>query len=68
MAIKKFTKEELEKMKDLTDYERLKKMTEEEIEDAAKSDPDVPHLSEEELKKFKKVKRNRSSVSEKDKD
>lgn len=68
MTIKKFTKEELEKMKDLTDYERLQTMTEEEIEEAAKSDPDVPHLSEEELKKFKKVKRNRSSVSEKDKD
>ena len=67
MSIKKFSKEELEKMKDLTDYERLKNMTEEEIEEAAKSDPDVPHLSEEELKKFKKVKRNRSLGNEKDK-
>lgn len=68
MTIKKFTKEELEKLKDLTDYERLKKMTGEEIEEAAKSDPDVPHLSEEDLKKFQRVKRSRNSHNEKDKD
>jgi len=39
-----------------TDYERLKKMTEGEIEENAKDDPDAPLLTDEELKKFKKVK------------
>lgn len=38
-----------------TDYERLKEMTEEEIEENAKSDPDAPLLTDEDLKKFKKV-------------
>jgi|TARA_B110000211_G_scaffold137204_1_gene156970 hypothetical protein len=38
-----------------TDYERLKKMTEEEVEENAKTDPDAPLLTEEDLKKFKKV-------------
>lgn len=55
------------KLQDLTDYERLKKMTEKELEEAAKSDPDVPHFSEEDLKKFQRVKRNRNSHNEKDK-
>lgn len=38
-----------------TDYERLKRMTEQEIDDNAKSDEDAPLLSEEDLKKFKRV-------------
>lgn len=38
-----------------TDYERLKKMTEEEVEENAKNDPDAPLLTDEELKKFRKV-------------
>ncbi|MFT3929343.1 MAG: hypothetical protein QM709_03495 [Spongiibacteraceae bacterium] len=38
-----------------TDYERLKRLTEKEIEDNAKSDDDAPLLSEDELKKFKRV-------------
>jgi hypothetical protein len=38
-----------------TDYDRLKNMTENEIEENAKSDPDAPLLSDEELKKFKRV-------------
>ena len=38
-----------------TDYERLKKMTEEEVEENAKTDPDAPILTEEDHKKFKKV-------------
>lgn len=37
-----------------TDYERLKNMTEKDIEENAKSDP--PLLNDEDLKKFKKVK------------
>ncbi len=38
-----------------TDYERLKNMTEEEIEANAKNDPDNPLQSDEDLKKFKRV-------------
>ena len=38
-----------------TDYERLKNMTEEEIEKNADDDPDAPLQSEEDLKRFKKV-------------
>ncbi|SBS33931.1 hypothetical protein MSP8887_02051 [Marinomonas spartinae] len=40
-----------------TDYERLENMTEEEIEENAKDDPDAPLLTEEELRRFKKIKR-----------
>ncbi|WP_282130976.1 MULTISPECIES: hypothetical protein [Pseudoalteromonas] len=42
-----------------TDYERLKKMTEGEIEENAKDDPDAPLLTNEELKKFKKIKKSK---------
>eukprot|EP00037_Helgoeca_nana_P000185 m.435362 g.435362 ORF g.435362 m.435362 type:complete len:61 (+) comp102506_c0_seq1:346-528(+) len=42
-----------------TDYKRLKKMTEGEIEENAKDDPDAPLLTDEELKKFKKVKKSK---------
>ncbi|WP_273050563.1 hypothetical protein [Pseudoalteromonas sp.] len=42
-----------------TDYERLKKMTEGEIEENAKDDPDAPLLTDEELKKFKKIKKSK---------
>jgi hypothetical protein len=59
------SKEAQMKIQDLTDYERLKKMTEKELEEAVKSDPDVPHLSEEDLKKFQRVERSRSSKNEK---
>ncbi len=38
-----------------TDYERLKNMTEAEVVENAKSDPDAPLLSEEELGKSKRV-------------
>jgi hypothetical protein len=38
-----------------TDYERLKHMTEKEIEGNARSDEDAPLLSEEELKNFKRI-------------
>jgi len=38
-----------------TDYDRLEKMTEEEIEDNARSDPDAPLLSDKDLKRFKRV-------------
>jgi len=54
MAIVQYTQEELEKMKGETNEERLKNMTEEEIEEGAKSDPDNPPLTDEQLKKFKR--------------
>lgn len=43
-------------MNDKTDWAALKKMTESEIELAAKSDPDAPLLSDYELSQFKRVK------------
>lgn len=58
MTDKSYTLEELQKLKSRTDYERLKNMTDEEIEQAAKDDPDSALPSEEELKKFKKVNPN----------
>ncbi|WHI45054.1 hypothetical protein [Microbulbifer sp. VAAF005] len=57
MSIKKYTQEEVKDLKDLTDYERQKRMTEEEIEKGAKTDPDALTPTEEDLKKFRKVKR-----------
>ena len=54
MVIEKYTREEIDKLKDRSDIERLKNMTEEEIEEAAKSDPDNPPLTDEQLKKFKR--------------
>lgn len=56
MTEKTYTEEEIKKLKDKTDYERLKNMTEEEIERNAESDPDALPPTEEQLKKFKKVK------------
>lgn len=38
-----------------TDWDRLKAMTEEEINAAALSDPDCPPLTEEQLSRFKRV-------------
>lgn len=59
MGIKKYTKEEIEQMEDQTDYERLKKMTEEEIRENAESDPDVPLQSESDLENFKPARRRK---------
>jgi len=53
MTIKTYTKAELEKLEDKSDLERLKNMTEEEIKEAAESDPDNPPLTDEELEQFK---------------
>lgn len=55
MSEKTYTLEELKKLKSKTDYERLKNMTDEEIEKAAKEDPDSALPTDEELKKFKRV-------------
>jgi len=54
MRIEKHTRDELEKLKDRSDIERLKNMTDEEIEEAARSDPDNPPLTDEQLKTFKR--------------
>ena len=67
MAIKKFTKKEVEKMDDLTDYERVDKMSEDEIQKNAESDLDVPLQSEEDLKRFKQVKNPESNRMKKSK-
>lgn len=56
MTSKIYTEEEIKKLKDKTDYERLKNMTDEEIERNAESDPDSPTPTDEQLKKFKRVK------------
>jgi len=61
MTTKKYTKEEIEQMEDLTDYERVNNMSEEDIRKNAESDPDAPLQSEEDLKKFKRVKRPRGT-------
>ncbi|MCF6236206.1 MAG: hypothetical protein L3J70_07515 [Gammaproteobacteria bacterium] len=42
-----------------TDYERLKNLTEEEIEENAKSDSDAPLLSNDDLKKFKHINKSK---------
>lgn len=57
MNIKKYTKEEIEALQDKTDYDRLKKLSEEEIEALSESDPDSLTPSDEDFKKFKKVKK-----------
>ncbi len=54
MTLEKHTDEELKKLKDRSDTERLKNMTEEDIEKGALSDSDNPPLTDEELKKFKR--------------
>ena len=56
MISKTYTEEEIKKLKDKTDYERLKNMTDDEIERNAESDPDALTPTDEQLKKFKKVK------------
>ncbi|USD22560.1 hypothetical protein MJO52_05355 [Microbulbifer variabilis] len=57
MTIKKYTKKEIEQMEDLTDYERVREMTEEEIRESAESDPDAPLQSESDLENFKPARR-----------
>ena len=58
MSEKTYTLEEIKKLRSRTDYERLKNMTDEEIERAANEDPDSALPTDEELKKFKRVNPN----------
>ncbi len=53
MAIVRYTLEEALKLRGKSDDQRLKNMTEEDIERAAADDPDNPLLTDEELKQFK---------------
>jgi hypothetical protein len=52
-------KNELEKALDAVDWARLDAMTDEEIEAAARSDPDNPPLTEEQLAKVRIVRNKR---------
>lgn len=52
-SITRVTWDELDQMEDLTDWERVNNMTEEEIEQNALDDPDNPPLTDEELKYLK---------------
>ena len=56
MTTKQYTLEELKKLKNQggSDLKHLEEMTEEELEKAAKSDPDSAWPTDEELKKFKR--------------
>ncbi|MCW8934906.1 MAG: hypothetical protein OQK98_09290 [Gammaproteobacteria bacterium] len=58
MTERTYTLDELKNIISKTDYERLKNMTDEEIEQAAKDDPDSNLPSDEELEKFKRVNPN----------
>lgn len=57
MAAKKYTKGELNRMRDLTDYERLKRMSEEDFERNAAHDPDALAQTDETLKRFRRVRK-----------
>ena len=58
MPTKKYPDKELKKVKDKTDYSRVNNMTDEEIEENATTDDDSKTPTDEDLKKFKKVKKN----------
>ncbi|MCL7422007.1 MAG: hypothetical protein M8364_13995 [Methylobacter sp.] len=58
MTIKKYSEEEIKQLRDRTDYDRLKKMTDEEIEENSRTDEDSLTPSDDDLKKFKKVKKD----------
>ncbi|WAK01213.1 hypothetical protein [Methylobacter sp. YRD-M1] len=58
MTIKKYSEEEIKQLEDQTDYDRLKKMTDEEIEENSRTDEESLTPSDDDLKKFKKVKKD----------
>ncbi|PSO57686.1 MAG: hypothetical protein BRC34_00815 [Cyanobacteria bacterium QH_1_48_107] len=53
--IMRVTLEQAREMEDLTDWERVDNITEEEIEQNALDDPDNPPLTDEELEQFETV-------------
>lgn len=56
MTIKRVSAEEAKRIKGTTDWERIDKLTDAEIEEAARNDPDSALPTDEELKQFKRVK------------
>ncbi|MDR9403767.1 MAG: hypothetical protein RI580_10030 [Halothece sp. Uz-M2-17] len=54
-SITRVSWDELDQMEDLTDWERVNNMTEEEIEQNALDDPDNPPLTDEELEQIEPV-------------
>ncbi len=58
MVDERYTEEEAKLLEDKTDYARLDKMTDEEIEENSKSDPDALSPTNEQLKKFRRVKKD----------
>jgi hypothetical protein len=54
MSLVKFTSEEAKKLAGQSDIERFNALTDEEIEEAAKSDPDSALPTPEQLKEFKR--------------
>lgn len=57
MATTRIKQSDLGKVKSKTDVERLKKMTDEEIEEAARQDPDSAVPTDEELEEFRPARR-----------
>ncbi len=55
MGIVRYTLEELKKLKGKSDIERLSRLSDQEIYDAALSDPDNPPLTQAELSKFRRI-------------
>jgi hypothetical protein len=54
MTITRIKKEDLKHQKGDTDWERARQLSDEEIREAAKSDPDSSLPTDEELKEFKR--------------
>jgi len=54
MAIVKITQEEARTVKGVTDAEKLRQKTDEEISEAARNDPDSALPTDEQLKEFKR--------------
>lgn len=55
MAIKKISAEEARQLKGDTDWSEIDRLSDSEIEEAARNDPDSALPTEEELKKFKRA-------------
>ena len=58
MSEKKYSEKEAKALKDRTDYERLKNMTDEEVEENSENDPESLSPTDEQMKKFKKVRKD----------
>ncbi len=57
--LRKITAEEVKKSKGKTNWQKVDEITDEESNDAAKNDPDSALPTDEELKQFKPVKKNK---------